>query len=132
MSACVVDASALIHAVADKTREAAALRARLTRTRVHAPHLIDAEVGNALRRYERQRLLDANEATLALRAGRALVDERCPQAGPIGDAAWAMRHNLSFYDALYVALAAALELPLLTADARLRSAPALPCQLELV
>ena len=39
---------------------------------------------------------------------------------------------MTFYDALYVALAAALDVPLLTADARLARATGLPCQVELV
>jgi predicted nucleic acid-binding protein len=43
-----------------------------------------------------------------------------------------LRHNLSFYDALYVALAARLNTVLLTGDIRLGQAPQLPCQVELV
>ncbi|MGB8384610.1 MAG: hypothetical protein WCG47_25780 [Dermatophilaceae bacterium] len=42
------------------------------------------------------------------------------------------RHTLSFYDALYVALAVWLELPLVTADVRLSEAAGLPCTIELV
>ena len=47
-------------------------------------------------------------------------------------AAWALRDNVTYYDALYVALAARLGYPLLTADARLARAPGLPCAVELV
>lgn len=51
--------------------------------------------------------------------------------GSLGLAAWAVRENLSFYDAPFVALAGALSVPLLTGDGRLSRAPALPCAVEL-
>jgi predicted nucleic acid-binding protein len=44
----------------------------------------------------------------------------------------AMCENVTFYDGLYVALAAALRAPLLTADERLSPAPRLGCPVELV
>jgi predicted nucleic acid-binding protein len=46
--------------------------------------------------------------------------------------AWDLRPNFSAYDALYVALAEQLEVPLLTADARLARAPGLRCSVELI
>ncbi|CKL94749.1 Conserved protein of uncharacterised function with PIN domain [Mycobacterium tuberculosis] len=45
---------------------------------------------------------------------------------------WQLRHNVTFYDALYVALATALDVPLLTGDSRLAAAPGLPCEIKLV
>ena len=48
------------------------------------------------------------------------------------DRVWALRHNLSAYDACYVALAEALDRPLLTADQRLATVPALTCPIALV
>ena len=59
------------------------------------------------------------------------VGERYPH-GPLATAAWALRDNVTYYDALYVALAARLGYPLLTADARLARAPGLPCAVELI
>lgn len=115
-----------------KTPAASALRRRLVGVGKHAPHLIDAEVANVLRRHERQGLLTPDEALLALRAGASLVDHRYPHAGPLAELAWTWRYNLSFYDALYVALAAGLDLPLITGDARLSRAGNLPCTIELV
>ncbi|MGI8414469.1 MAG: type II toxin-antitoxin system VapC family toxin [Solirubrobacteraceae bacterium] len=132
MSDCVLDASALVLALSGKTAEASALRRRLVGVRKHAPHLIDAEVGNVLRRHEREARLSPHEALLAWRATRALVDHRHPHGGPLGELAWTWRHNLSFYDALYVALAVLLDLPLITADVRLSRAPDLSCTIELV
>ncbi len=55
-----------------------------------------------------------------------------PARWPLAERAWTLRHNLSFYDALYVALADRLDVPLLTGDARLARAPGLPCEIELV
>lgn len=132
MSDCVVDASALALAVGGKTASASALRTRLTGVRRHAPHLIDAEVGNVLRRHERNGLLSATEAGHGLRSATVLIDHRYPHHGPLGQLAWSLRHNLTFSDALYVALAATLNLPLVTADVRLSGVPALPCTVELV
>lgn len=128
----VIDASALVIAVAGKDADARALRSRLSGTRLHAPHLVDAEVGNVLRRHERSGLLDVVESAAAFGAARALVSERYPHDGALSDAAWALRYNLTFHDALYVALAAALDVPLMTADTRLANAPGLPCDVELV
>lgn len=132
MSDCVLDASAMVLAVSGKTDAAATLRARLSGARTHAPHLIDAEVGNVLRRHEQQALLSDEEALFALRAARALLDHRYSHVGPLTELAWTWRHNLSFYDALYVALASLLDLPLITGDVRLSRAPDLPCAIELV
>jgi predicted nucleic acid-binding protein len=132
MTDCVLDASALVLATSAKTDEASALRTRLGKLRVHAPHLVDAEVGNVLRRHEHAGLLTAEEAVQAMRAARVLVAHRYAHVGQVGELAWTLRHNLSYYDALYVALAAGLDAPLITADTRLSRAPELPCTVELV
>lgn len=128
----VIDASALALALGGKDTASAALRDTFSSTRRHAPHLIDAEVGSVLRRHEQAGLLSPAEAESALKAGRMLVDHRYPHAGPLAELAWTLRHNVSFYDALYVALAVRLDLPLVTADARLARAPGATCAVELV
>lgn len=128
----VIDASALVLALSGKTAGAAALRARLPGMHRHAPHLIDAEVGNVLRRHERSGRISRLEAYTALRAAQALVEHRYPHTGALAARAWDLRDNLSFYDALYAALADQLGVPLLTGDARLTRAPGLPCQTEFV
>lgn len=127
----MLDASALVLALSGKSDAASTLRTRLWGVRTHAPHLIDAEVGNVLRRHEREARLSPDEALLALRAARALVDHRYAQVGPLTELAWTWRHNLTFYDALYVALAVLLDLPLITGDVRLSRAPDLSCTIEL-
>lgn len=132
MNDYVIDASALVLALSGKTAAAKTLRARLPGIRRHAPHLIDAEVGNVLRRHEQAALISRREAYTALRAARVLIDHRYPHAGPLAARAWQLRHNLTFYDGLYVALADHLDIPLLTADARLSRSPGLPCRAEVV
>jgi len=120
----VVDASALVLALNGKTADAGALRARLPGMRRHAPHLIDAEVGNVLRRHESDARVSGREAYTALHAARVLIEHRYPAVGALAARAWTLRHNLTFYDALYVALADQLDIPLLTVDTRLSKAPA--------
>lgn len=129
---CVLDASALVLALIGKTEAADALRARLPTLRRHAPHLIDAEVGNVLRRHEHTGRISAHEARAALDAGRVLIDCRYPHAGPLAELAWTWRDDISFYQALYVALAVRLGVPMITADARLSTTPSLACQAEAV
>lgn len=128
----VIDASALVLALGGKDAASATLRETFPGTRRHAPHLIDAEVGSVLRRHEQAGLLSPVESESALRASGLLVDHRYPHAGPLADLAWTLRHNLSFYDALYVALATRLGFPLVTADRRLAGAPGVACAVELV
>jgi len=128
--ALVIDASGMIFALLGRSEQAAGLRRRLAAEVCHAPHLIDAEVGNVLRRHVLRADLPASDAEILLRFGAPLVDHRHQMTGALARAAWALRQNLSFYDALYVALAAALDAPLITADRRLSGAPALGCVVE--
>jgi predicted nucleic acid-binding protein len=89
-----------------------------------APELIDAEVLSALRS-----LVLGGEASEAEARRRVLVQAKSPIVRvPHADllpAAWRLRHNLTAYDALYVALAQALEARLIVSDARLAGAPGL-------
>lgn len=129
---CVLDASALVLALIGRTEAADRLRGLLPTLRRHAPHLIDAECGNVLRRHELSGRISADEARAALSAGHLLIEHRYPHAGPLTELAWSWRANVSFYDALYLALAVRLGAPLVTADVRLSRAPDLGCQVELV
>lgn len=98
---------------------------------LHAPQLLDLEVAQALRRYA------AVGAVAPERAGRALDDlaqlgiTRWDH-GPLVPRVWMLRHNLTAYDAAYVALAEALEAVFLTADRRLAGAPGLPASVEVL
>lgn len=59
-----------------------------------------------------------------------MIDHRHEMTGALASGAWALRENVGFSDGLYVALAGALEVPLLTADQRLQRAPGVPCAIE--
>lgn len=128
----VIDASGMIVALLGRSAEAAAIRQRLSRATCHAPHLIDAEVGNVLRRRVLRGALAAADAEALLHASAPLVDHRYEMTRALARAAWALRQNVSFYDGLHVALATALAVPLVTADARLSTAPGLGCAVEAV
>jgi len=128
----VVDTSALIVAMTGRSPEAKMLQGRLQCNVCHAPHLIDAEAGNVLRRLVRTGAIGAQFGLTALRAVRDAIDERHPHSGSIAETAWSSRDNLTYYDGLYVALAAELDLSLVTADRRLARAPGLPRSAELV
>jgi predicted nucleic acid-binding protein len=83
-----------------------------------APHLLDAEVGQALRRWVRQGKLTDDAAGRALWEVDDLPVERVEHELLV-HVAWGLRDNFSFYDGLYVALALMLNEPLLTFDTRL-------------
>jgi predicted nucleic acid-binding protein len=126
----VLDASIAVRVLLSAGDVDRALRDRVHGSWCHAPHLIDAEVGRVLRRRVAAGSIEEDSAAAALAAMRSLITDRYPHTA-IAAAAWRLRHNLTYYDALYVALAARLGCPLLTADARLARAPGLPCGVQL-
>ncbi|KAA0022333.1 type II toxin-antitoxin system VapC family toxin [Antrihabitans cavernicola] len=126
----VVDANVLIFAALDVGPRGADLRARLDNSRCHAPHLIDAEFGNVLRKMVGSGKLNIERAEVARIHGPRLINYRYSHHGSIGDSAWRLRDNLSYYDSLYVTLAAGLGISLFTADRRLSNSPGLPCRVE--
>ncbi|MBB3664922.1 MULTISPECIES: type II toxin-antitoxin system VapC family toxin [Prauserella salsuginis group] len=128
----VADASTLVVLLTERTSRAEELGRRLVAGAVHAPHLVDAEVGDVLRKHVLRGDLSTDGASAALAAMDLLVDERYPHAGPLNRGAWELRDRVRFYDGLYVSLAARLDLPLVTADARLGRTHGLPCHVEVV
>ena len=119
----VLDASAALELllVTDLGR---ALADRLLEPResLHAPELVDLEVAQVLRRFERAKTLSAARAEQALDDLAALPLERYSHRLLLRRA-WELRPNLTLYDAAYVALAELLDAPLLTCDAALARAP---------
>lgn len=97
---------------------------------LHGPHLIDTEVLHALRRLTLAGQLSQERAADARRDFAALALVRYPHE-PFNDRVWALRHNLTAYDATFIALAEALAVPLVTCDARLASAPGHRASVEL-
>jgi len=115
----VVDASVLVELLRHGSH-AEVVRERLDAEEhtLCAPHLIDAEIGHALRRSVRLGEVSAGAAEQALWEVDELPIERVEHELLI-HVAWGLRDNFSFYDALYVSLALMLDEPLLTFDARL-------------
>ena len=87
---------------------------------LHAPHMLDVEVANALRRYALHGDLDQRQGRDALADLAAMSIERHGHQ-PLLERIWQLRHNLTAYDAAYLALAEGLGAPLLTCDAGLAS-----------
>ncbi len=97
-----------------------------------APHLIDSEVTNVLRRLVAHGALSEEQVTLAFDGFTRLILTRFP-ADWLRPRMWALRHNLSAYDATYVALAEMTNAKaLLTTDARLATAPGIQCHVEVL
>jgi predicted nucleic acid-binding protein len=128
----VVDASALVAAATTTGAGSQELRDRLLESTNHAPHLIDAELGNVLRQMTLRGALPVGQARAVLASAPGLIDHRYEHRGRLATAAWGLRTNLTFYDALYVALASSLSAVLVTTDARLSRTPDLPCELDVV
>jgi predicted nucleic acid-binding protein len=126
----VIDGSALVIGVTDTTERGDGVRSRL-RDGAVAPHVVDAEAGQAIRGLVLRGLLDDDAAARSLAAAERLVVERYPHP-PLGSRAWQLKDNVSYYDGLYVALAEEAGLPLVTADARLAKARGPRCSIELV
>jgi predicted nucleic acid-binding protein len=127
----VVDASVLAAALGDDGADGDTARGRLSGQDLAAPELIDLEVVSVLRRQLSVGKLDARRARLALDDLLDLPVQRAPHR-PLLRRCWELRDNFSVYDAAYVALAEALDVPLVTADARLARAVGVRCAVEVL
>ena len=98
---------------------------------LHAPYLIDVEIAQVLRRYARERAISETRAQLGI---QSLVELRLlrHRHTPLLHRVWELRYHLTAYDAVYVALAEALDAPLLTCDAKIAAAPGHHAWIELV
>lgn len=119
----VIDASALVELLL-RTAVGGRVASLIGDARMVAPDLVNTEILQALRGLERGGKLSTERAALAVVRLAESPIARVPTSGLIADV-WSLRSNLSAYDASYVALARALDCPLLTTDAPLRRAPAL-------
>jgi predicted nucleic acid-binding protein len=128
----VVDASALLEALL-RTGTAAVVRERLfgAAQTLHAPHLIDLEVAQVLRRFASTGWIEPARCSEAIGDLSDFPLHR-HQHDVLLPRVWELRHNLTAYDAAYVALAEALDAPLLTRDRRLASARGHRARIELV
>ena len=117
----VVDASVVIEVLL-RSDVGAELEERLVEgdDPLHAPHLMDVEVAHALRRCAAHGDIDERHGGNALADLAAMSIERHPHQ-PLLERIWQLRHNLTAYDAAYLALAERLDAPLLTRDSGLAS-----------
>jgi len=123
----VVDAGAIIELVANDLDPGC-----LGDEELAVPHLIDSEVTNVLRRLVVRKLLTEKQGISALDGFTLLALRRFP-ADWLRPKMWELRHNLSAYDATYVALAEMTgATALLTTDRRLANAPGIHCPVELL
>jgi predicted nucleic acid-binding protein len=128
----VLDASALVELLlGTATGRIVATRVADPAVGLHVPHLADVEVTQALRRYTQDGDLGKAHAATALDDLRALDLQRHSHE-PLLARVWDLRQNLSAYDAVYVALAEALDAVLVTCDGRLARAPGPRARIELI
>jgi predicted nucleic acid-binding protein len=127
----VVDASVLATALADDSDDGRHARSRLSGERLSAPELIDLEVVSVFRRLCAADKLDPARARQAIGDLDALRLDRIPHR-PLLQRCWELRHNVTVYDAAYVALAEILDATLVTADRRLVHASGATCVFELL
>lgn len=128
----VIDASALIEALG-RTNVAPRVAARILAPEqtLHAPHIIDLEIVQVLRRWVAAGDITQERGREALADLAAVPLTRYPHVDLL-PRVWELRGNLTAYDAAYVALAEALDAPLVTRDRRLAASPGHTARVELV
>jgi predicted nucleic acid-binding protein len=118
----VVDTSAVIGVLAGQPRIARLVDRVINDGDLHAPHLIDVEFQHALRRLVVAGAINDDRAADARMDFADLTIVRYPHVS-LADRMWELRHNVTAYDAAFLALAEALGAPLVTCDTRLARAP---------
>jgi predicted nucleic acid-binding protein len=128
----VIDASVVIEVLLQTDVGVAITERLLEREQtLHAPHLLDVEVAQVLRRYVARGELYEERARQALDVLGVFPLTRYSHE-PLLGRIWELRENLTAYDAAYVALAEGLRAPLVTRDRRLATAPGIAESVELV
>jgi predicted nucleic acid-binding protein len=123
----VVDSSVLVAALVDTGRHGTWAEAVLADGSLCAPELALAEATNIFRRLERARLITTPAANAARNDLMQLDIELFPFE-PFADRVWELRHNVTSYDAWYVALAEVLNVPLATLDEPLSKSNGVTCE----
>ena len=127
MTLLVLDASALVALLIDGGHAGEAVADAVGSSVLVAPELLPFETANVLRRLELAGQLAAESVSLAHGDLLDLVVQLWPYSA-LAVACWRLRGSLTLYDAPYVALAAQLDVPLVTLDERLARAAASTCQ----
>jgi predicted nucleic acid-binding protein len=123
----VVDASVLVAALVDTSPHGEWAEEVLAGGGLHAPELARVEATNILRRLERAKEITRPEANAAHEDLMQLSLELF-SFDPFAERVWELRHTITSYDAWYVAVAEALDLPLATLDERLCKAKGVTCE----
>lgn len=123
----VVDSSVIIAALIDTGPDGTWAEQVIEREPLYAPELLRVEVTNILRRLERAKQVTTPEANAARDDLMQLEIELFP-FDPFSDRIWELRRTVTSYDAWYVAIAEALEFPLVTLDKRLARAQGPKCE----
>jgi len=128
----VVDASAVLEVLL-RTPAAGAMEVRLfdSGLTLHAPHLLDVEVAQVIRRYAMKGEIDGERGRAALADLADFPLHRYPH-DVLLPRIWELRANITAYDAAYIALAEALDALLLTRDHRLAAASGHRARVEVV
>ena len=127
----VLDASAVIAVLLGAGSGAERIRGKVESPgeSLHVPHVMDLEVLHTLRRQTFLGTLSRERGAEALEDLKNIAFVRYPHASLV-DRVWELKDNLTAYDAAYVALAEALDAPLVTLDARLAQAPGICASVE--
>jgi predicted nucleic acid-binding protein len=127
----VLDASAVVAVLVGQGPGAERIRQRVESPgqSLHVPHVMDLEALHALRRQTLLGTLSGRRSAEAIEDFKNLAFVRYPHATLV-DRIWSLKDNLTAYDAAYVALAEALNAPLVTMDARLAQAPGIRAVVE--
>jgi predicted nucleic acid-binding protein len=122
----VCDASVVVAAFVDETPRRMWAMDLLASETLVAPHLVFAEIAHALRREESAGRVSRDTATFAYEQMRDMTIE-LHSYEPFADRIWALRANVTPYDAWYIALAEAYDLEVATLDRQLAAAPGVRC-----
>jgi predicted nucleic acid-binding protein len=127
----VIDASAEVAILLNIGQDVEGIRSRIARPgeTLHIPHLFEIEVLHTLRSLTLRGTVSSERARLALDRLRDTRFVRYPHTA-LAERIWELRENLTAYDAAYIALAEALDAPLITTDARLARASGIRAAVE--
>ncbi len=123
----VVDACTLVSALVDYGPDGEWAESIIAGASLYAPEVAFVEATDTLRRFERAKRITAAEANAAHEDLMELNIE-IYSFEPFAERIWELRHNVTSYDAWYVAVAEALQLPLATLDVRLVKANGPICE----
>ena len=123
----VLDSSVLVAALLDSGPHGVWAENVLASGSLHAPQLARVEATNIFRRLERAKVVTTPEANAA-QDDLMQLDMELFSFEPFAERIWELRHNLTSYDAWYVALAEALNLPLATLDRPLSRSKRVTCE----